>query len=279
MKTILSGVALLLLALPILAIENDDCAMANQLAALYQVRALMLKSDTTSYDVDKFIDAKIDALRVPLSGGGFRWVRWVRPSGNPPYDKHGHSVVAVQGSGSDHFEASADHGYSVRIVVPSKRSLFSGNNAVYAGTAHVSYTVNGRERTKDEPINEWMNPDTSRTVDLGVIADHVGVSVDASTAQKNAKQALIEIHVLKAVPEDDPGNPSYETILTLRHLRDATDSDAIDDEIAKLEPGSSLPIVGIVHGLRRAEELLHSKKQEDLDKGDRLLKETLRRLR
>lgn len=277
MRRFWMSILLLLLAFPLSAIESDDCTNARQLAALYQVRSMMLR-DASSYDIDKFIDARIDEMRGPLSGGGFRWVRWMRPTGNPAYDKHGHNVAAVEGSGSDHFEASGDHSFSVRIVVPSKRSLFSGNNAVHVGTVHVRYEASGRERTKDETIDSWMNPDTSRTIDLGAIADRVEVSLDASTSQKNARQALVEIHLLKAVAEDDPANPNYDTIRILRRVRDSSDPDTIDREIASLEQGDSLPLARIVTDLRRANELLRSKKQEDQDKGDRLLKETLRRL-
>ncbi len=270
-----------LLLLPVCAfgIEAGDCASANQLVALYQIRSLMLRGDTSSYDIDKFIDQKMDALREPTAGSGFRWVRWVRPSRDPEYDKKGHNVVAVQGSGSDTFEASGDHAYAVRVAVPSKRSLLNGNNAVYVGNVHVRYTSGGRERTRDEAINGWMNPDTTRTVDLGAIADHVDVSLDSSTASKNVRQALVEIHLLKAVPQDDPANPNYDTIVMLKRLRDSTDRDAIDEEIAKLDPSDSFPVYRLVRQFRRADELMHSKKQEDQEKGDKLLKETLRRLR
>jgi hypothetical protein len=239
----------------------------------------MLRGDTSSYDINQFIDRKMDELREPIAGGGFRWVRWVRPSRDPEYDKKGHNVVAVQGSSGDTFEASGDHAYAVRVAVPSKRSLFNGNNPVYVGAVHVRYTMNGRERTKDETINNWMNPDTTRTIDLGAIADHVDVSLDSSTAQKNVKQALLEIHLLKAVPQDDPANPNYDTIVMLRRIRDSYDPYVIDEEIAKLDSSASFPVYRFVRDLRRADELMRSKKQEDQDKGDKLLKETLRRLR
>ena len=273
------AIAFLLLPVCAYGIEPADCAAANQLAALYEVRSLMLKPYTSSYDVNSFIDKKVDELREPLPGGGFRWVRWARPSGDPEYDKHGHNVVAVQGSASDNFEAAGDHDFAVRVAVPAKRSLFNANNPVYVGTAHIRYSLAGRERTKDEPINNWMNPDTTRTIDLGGIADHVDVSLDSSTSQKNVKQALVEVHLLKAVSQDDPANPNYDTITTLKRLRDSSDRDAIDDEIARLEPSGSIPIYRIVRELRRADELMRSKKEEDHEKGEKLLKETLRRLR
>ena len=89
-------------------------------------------------------------------------MRWARPSGNDPVDKHLHKTQAVNGRGSDSFEASGSHTYGVRIVVPEKKSLFSKNNPVYVGTARISYDADGHRRTKTEKIDQWMNPDTSR---------------------------------------------------------------------------------------------------------------------
>jgi hypothetical protein len=273
---------LLFAAAPLLAVETDDCRQYQQLATLYEIRSLMLEPSTSSYDVGKVIDRRIDQLRGPLPEGGFRWVRWVRPQGDAPYDKHGHTVAAVNGSGSDSFEASGQHVFSIRVAVPQKKSLFSGNNPVYVGTVRIRYTSDGRTRTKDEPINAWMNPDTSRTIDLGTIADRAGASLDASTGAKDAKQALVEIHTIYAVPRDDPDNPGYDTIISLQRLRGA-DADAVDTEIASLErslfPGADpLPLVAIVRDLREGDELIRSKKEKDHEKGQRLFQEALRRL-
>src|SRR5438067_1573418 len=166
------GIALMLIAAPLFAAEvNDPCGAYMQLGALYEVRALMMKPYASSYDVDNFINGRVEALRDPLPDGGYRWVRWVRPEGDAPIDKHGHTVVAVHGSNGDSVEASGQHAFAVRVAVPAKKSLFSRNNAVYVGNVHVTYSVNGRTRTKDDAINQWMNPDTSRTIDLGAIAD------------------------------------------------------------------------------------------------------------
>ena len=273
------SLVLFLLPLSAFAVETTDCSTATQLAALYQVRAVMLRPGSSSYDVNKFIDAKMDALREPLPDGGFRWVRWARPSGSPQYDKNGHEVRAVQGSGTDNFEASGDHIFAVRIAVPAKRSLFNGNNKVYVGTVHIRATANGRERTKDEVINDWMNPDTSKTIDLNMIADHVEASLDSAAEERKSKQALVEIHMLKAAAQDDPANPNYDAIQTLRRVRNAFDSTTIDDEIARLNPDDAFPLTRIVSDLRQADDLMRSKKDKDQEKGRQLLKETLRRLR
>ena len=273
-------IAFVLLLLPVcaFAVEMEDCATARQLATLYQVRALMLR-DASSYDVDKFLDSKMDELRGPLANGGFRWVRWARPGGNPAFDKHGHNVVAAQGNGADNFESSGEHIYAVRVAVPAKRSLFNGNNPVYVGTVHVRSVVNGRERTTEERIDNWMNPDTTKTIDLNAIADRVDVSLESSAQPRHLKESLVEIHLLKAVAQDDPSNPNYDTITVLKHLRDSTSYDTIDDEIARLNPDDRLPLYHIVRELRRADDLMRSKKDEDREKGEKLLKETMRRLR
>jgi hypothetical protein len=275
--------ALLCTAASLFAVESDDCHGYQQLATLYAVRSVMLKPYSSSYDVNKIIDRQLDQLRGPQPDGSYRWVRWVRPSGDGPYDKHGHTVAAVNGSNSDRFEASGQHAFAVAVVVPQKKSLFSGNNPVYVGTVHVSFTVDGRTRTKDESINAWMNPDTSRTIDLGAIADRAEAALDASTNASNAKNALVEIHFRNAVAQDDPGNPGYDAIVSLQRVRNDTDAFAIDSEIARLEsalfPDSSpIPLASVVKALRRADDLMRSKKAEDQEKGQKMLQEALRRL-
>lgn len=272
----LFAAALLLAAVPAFAIDNEDCREMTQLGTLYEVRAYLLQSGS-QYSTDQFIDRRLGALREG-------WVRWVRPDGDAPEDKHLHTVRAVNGSASDSFEAAGQHPFAVKIVVPAKRSLFKGNNAVYVGDVKVSYDVEGQTKTKKESINAWMSPDTSRTIDLGAIADHADTSLDASTTSKDSNQALVEIHFVQAVPRDDPNNPAYDTIQSLDRIRRYTTADTVDDEVARAErrlfpSAEPLPLAGIIEDLRRADSLIRSKKEEDQAKGEKLLRETLRRLR
>lgn len=275
--------ALCLFAAPLYAVDTEAlCGDTLALGMLYQVRAMILSGST--YDIDSRIDRKIDELRDPLPDGGYRWVRWVRPAGDAPVDKHVHVVAATQGTTSDSFEASGGHAFAVKLVVPRKRSLLNANSPVYLGTAHVTFTLNGRERTKELAVNAWMNPDTSKTIDLGTIADRVEVALDASTAPKNVREAVIEIHLVQAVAQDDPANPAYDTIRLLGRIRNTTDPYTIDNEIARLErllypDAEPLPILGLIVDLRRAETLMRSSKEEEKQKGEKLLKETMRRLR
>ncbi len=278
-------VVLLFIAAPLFAADvSDPCSAYMQIGALYEVRALMMRPYTTSNDVESFIERRVEQLRDPLPDGGYRWVRWVRPDGDAPIDKHGHTVQAVHGSGSDSVEASGQHAFAVRISVPAKKSLFSRNNPVYVGSVHVSFTANGRMRTKDEKVDQWINPDTSRTIDLGTIADHVEASLDASTSAANVKESLVEIHFVQAVAQDDPANPAYDTIRSLERIRRNTEPYTVDNEIAKRErelfPNAEpLPLLSIMADLHRAEELMHSKKDEDHEKGLKLLREALRKVR
>ncbi len=276
---------MLLAAAPLFAIDDGCQSNLTHLRTLYDLRALLLRSYTTPYDVQRFADRRIEELREPLPGGGYRWVRWTRPGDDGPTEKDAHNVMAVRDAGDpDRFEATEDHVYAVRIAVPRKRSLLRENNPVYIGTAHITYETNGRTRTRDEAINQWMNPDTWRIVDLGGIADRAHVSVDVSTAQKNVKEAVAEIHFRKAVSEDDPANPSYSTVRMLQRVRESPDQVTVDSELAAIErslfPGSeSLPILTLVADLRRADTMMRSDKPEEQEKGSKLLKETLRRLR
>lgn len=259
---------LALTATPAFAIETGDCA---RLGALYEIRSMMMKRYTSSYDVQKMIDRRLADMRRG-------YVIWTRPEGETPVDKHVHKLSGKRGS--DRFESDSDHVFAVRVVVPSKRSLFNGNNPVSVGTATITYTAGGRTKTRTEKIDATLNPDTSRTFDLGVIADHVEVALDVDAKS----EAVVETHFKQAVAEDDPSNPQYGTIQSLKRLGNYPDAGTVDDEIATVEhslfPGADpLPLLSIVQDLRHADELMRSKKQDDQDKGDKLLKEALRRLR
>lgn len=282
MRRTLPLLAILLTAAPLFASECDDML---QLGALYELRSMMMRRGTSSYDIDRVVDRRIEQLREPLSGGGYRWVRWVRPSGDGPTDKHVHTVSAVHDNGDpDSFEASGEHAYSVRIVVPSKRSLFKGNNRVYVGDVQMTYdTRSGRRQTETRHINRWMNPDTSETFDLTGIYDHVLVSTQVSAEERDRKEAVAEIHFKQAVAQDDPANPAYATIQALRRIRDNTTPSTVDDEISELErslfPSSEpMPLLAIVQDLRKADELMRSDKAGEQEKGNKLLKDALRRL-
>lgn len=285
MKHALPILLLLLMAVPAFAFEDDCSSELTHLGTLYQLRTLMTKSYTSSYDVQRFADRRIDELREPLRGGGHRWIRWVRPAGDGPVVKREHSVIAVESGGDrDRVEANGGHVYSALVVVPRKRSLLRENNRVWVGTAEVTYETAGRTSAKREAINQWMNPGTSRTIDLGGIADRAAATLDAATEQKSVKQAIVEIHLRQAVAEDDPANPAISTIRMLQRVRENPDAVTVDAEIAATEaslfPGAeSLPMLTILSDLRQADGLMRSSKPEEQEKGTKLLQETLRRLR
>jgi hypothetical protein len=127
-----------------------------------------------------------------------------------------------------------------------------------------------------------MNPDTSRTIEFDTIADRANASVDVST--NDPGKAVAEIHFRQAVAQDDPSNPDYATIQSLNRVRSSTDAATVDSEIAAVEqsifPGSeSLPLLTVLDELRRADKLIRSTKTDEQEKGQKLLKDTLSRLR
>lgn len=269
----------LFLTTPLFAVDRNECQSAlTHLGTLHQLRAKMLKAHISEYDVQRFTDQRMEELRRG-------WMIWVRPSdGTGPVAKKEFSVQAEQGSSTDRVEQSASKVYEVLVSVPRKRSLIRENNPVYVGAVEISYDGGGRTRTRMEAVNAWMNPGTSRTFDLGTIAERAHATIEAATAQRHIKQALVEIHLRQAVSQDDPANPAYSTVRMLQRVRENPDPATVDAEIAALEtslfPGtSSVPILTIVDDFRRADQLMRSEKAEEQEKGAQLLKETLRRLR
>jgi hypothetical protein len=282
MRTLLVALSTLLLLPSLTLAQADSCSEVQSLRALYDVRQAMLLTSPSSYDINRRIEYHLDRLREPLPGGGYRWVRLVRPSGDGPVQKREKLLRATYGS-SEIFEADSPLPYSVRIVVPRKRSLVRANNEVWVGDVRIRYWSGGRVETMDRTVNAWLKPDNSRTFDLGVIADRAEVEVETATRAQFVGDALVEVHFRQAVAEDDPMNPNAEGIRALTRLHYSTDPVALDLEIARLEqrlfPGIDVtPFATVVARVREAETLLRSEKEEDREKGKKVLAEVIRTL-
>lgn len=282
MKSILISASLLLFTATSFA-QSDDCSdSVAALRALYEARQILLRPYGSTYDVDQRIDHYLDELREPLPSGGYRWVRFVRPSSDAPTVKKEHTVGAeYNGSDFDTFEGGADHPFAVKVVVPRKRSLTKANNEAYVGTVEIHYWVDGREKTMTKEINQWMAPDTSKTIDLGVIADRAEASAETSTRNASKRESLVELHFKQAVAQDDPENPNYEAIQSLKRVASSTDPATIDYEIARFEkmlfPSLvSMPYTTLITRVREAQKLIESSKTEDQEKGKKMLQETMR---
>lgn len=259
---------------------NDCSSEVAALRALYELRQMMFHPGVSSYSLSSRADDYIEELRDPLPGGGYRWVRYVRPSGEGPVTKREHSVATEYGEDSfDTFEASANHPYAVRVVVPRKRSLMKANKEVWVGDVEIRYWVDGEEERMTKSIGQWMSPDTSRTFDLGVIADRAEATVESSARDAKKKESLVEIHFRQAVAEDNPDNPGYEAIRSLQRLAGSSfDPVTMDYEIARFErrlfgAPTSAPLAMLFGKIQQAEKLLASEKPEDQEKGRKLLGE------
>lgn len=271
------------LVAPVL-VRAQECPELAALRALYGIRQLLMEPYATSYSVDQWIDQQLDQLRDPLPSGGYRWVRFVKPTGEAPVVKREHLVSADYARGNpDSFEAEADHPFAVRIVVPRKRSLLKANKEAYVGAVRIRYQKDGEEKVMDKQVNEWLAPDTSRSFDLGMIADRAEVAAETATRSGSVKESLVEIHFRQAVAQDDAENPNYEAVTSLKRIRSSADPLTVDFEIGKLErrlfPGIDvIPFTIIGVRLREAEKLVRSETEEDREKGKKMLAEVVKNL-
>jgi|GEM_PF-1171986 len=280
MKLAVAVVVVVCIALPARS-QDAGCPEVAALNALYEVRAALIHR-STSYEVGSVIDDRIDALRGPLKGGGYRWVHYTRPASNAPIERREHNVGAVyDGQTWDRVEGSANHTFAVKVVVPKKRSLFKANNEVFVRMLTVTYAIDGESMTLKKTIGEWMAPDTSRTFELRGIADSAEATVEVAARPGKNRETVAEIHFKQAVAEDDPDNPGYETIQTLRRLRGTSDPEAVDYEIGRLErrlfPAlEPVPFTTLLVRIRDAEKLIRSEKDQDQTKGKKLLSDTIK---
>lgn len=274
----------LVVCLVALGLHADDTCVEDvqTLGILYQLRDMVLSPSSSSWSVSNRIDEIVDQLREPLPEGGYRWVQLVRPDAGGPFDKKGHLVQAVHEAGDlDSFESSDSGVYAVKVVVPRKRSLFSANRKVWVGKVSIRIRHDGEETTQTETIGKWMEPDTSKTFDLDMIADRVDAEALVATEAATRGQALVEIHLMKAVPRDDPAGPHYATIQTLERVRGDVDPVNLDLEIGRLEqrlyPESEpIPVTLLLTRLRKYDHLMRSDKPEDQEKAKKLLQQIMR---
>ena len=278
-----SGI-LLVFVLSLPAMAQPECPDIVALRSLYGVRQMLMEPYANEYTIGSWIDGQMDDMRDPLPGGGYRWVKFVRPSGDGPVEKREHLVSSDQTRDElEEFEAAADHPFAVRVVVPRKRTTFRNNKEVYVGDVNIRYWVDGKEKVLNKSINQWMAPDTSRSFDLGAIADRAEVSAQAGARAADVKAALVEIHFRQALAQDDPENPNYETIAALKRVRNAITPVALDLEIARLErrifPNLDvIPFTTIAAQLREAETLMKSQTVEEQEKGRKVLAEAVKAL-
>ncbi|HVT02636.1 MAG TPA: hypothetical protein VHL58_04585 [Thermoanaerobaculia bacterium] len=278
----LAMAVVLVSSMAIAARSQDVCPEVASLNALYEVRAARLHAYSSSYEVGSEIDRQIDNLREPLRDGAYRWVHYVRPGGDASVVKRDHDVSKIyNGDNWDSFEVTGKHVFAVNVNVPKKRNLFKANNEVFVNTLTVRYIVEGRPAVIRKTIGEWMAPTTSRTFDLDAIADSADATVEVAARPGKKKETVAEIIFKEAVAQDDPDNPNYETIQALQRLRGLSDPAAIDYEIGRLErrifPSlEPAPFTTFLLRIKEAETLIRSSKEEEQNRGKKMLAEVIR---
>lgn len=268
-------VFMLLSAVPVFAAYDCD-SDARALNALYDIRDLMITRAST-YTIDNRITMHIETLRDPLPQGGYRWVIWVRPSGDAPVQKKSHVVASVKDDGeSETFESASDHPFEVRVVVPRKRSTFGANKGVFVKRLTVRYERDGKQQQFEKVIDKWMAPDTSQSFDLSGIVDRADAQLEVATKSGDVKQAVAEIHFRQAVATDDPDNPHFDTIQALKAIASDSSPDRLEREISlrerRLFPDARfVRLVPLFEQIRTATDLLKSDKPEEQEKGKKAL--------
>jgi hypothetical protein len=282
MRKLVLAILLLLVSTSLFAAYDCDVDV-RALNALFDIRDLMI-SRASSYTVDSRIQMHIENLRDPLPQGGYRWVMWVRPTGDAPVQKKAHLVSSVKDQGdAESFEASGDHPFEVRVVVPRKRSTFNANHAVYVKKLVVRYDRDGKQQQLDKAIDKWMAPDTSQSFDLGGIAERANAELEVATRASDVQQALAEIHFRQAVATDDPDNPHFETIQTLKSLASDLSAEKLERNISLIEKrlfpdAHFVRLVPLFEQIRTAMDLIKSEKPEEQEKGKKSLDAAIKQL-
>lgn len=285
MRTLTLGLALLFVPFSLSAQSDPGCTGVQSLASLHAVRDAMVASGASSYEVARTIDEQLHLLRGPQANGSYRWVLLARPAGDAPVVRREKLVHATRENEEvDTFEARAATPFSVAVVVPRKRSILRGNNAVWIGEVRIEVESEGERDSVTHAVNDWLRPDTTRTFDLGVIADSATVEIEAATDSSSSGEALVEVHFMQAVTQDDPLNPEARGVQALERIRADTDPEVVDYELAVLErevlgATRSIPFATTLARIVEAEALMKSEKEEERTRGLEILQDVVKDLR
>lgn len=206
-----------------LASAQETEEPATEVTALDAQRVSDLGADLKAFDrmaefcdnldpcaavIRRVADENLEMLREPRGDGSYRWANLQRiEAGRRSSD--GEIVKVHSEAELDTIAVAGQRIYSAIISVPKRRTMFSSNNKVWVRDLVVeSEMVDGRTRTYEIPVGEWIEPEDSRTVPLEDVALKARVVARLGVQTGNTKSAA-EVTILEASLVDDPRNPYY----------------------------------------------------------------------
>jgi hypothetical protein len=123
---------------------------------------------------------------------------------------------SVEPTGADKvtkLEVKGDFVYRVLLDMPSRRMLVTKNRPVWIERVEIELMPlsNATRKTQNVPVGAWLEPGSSKTIDVTEIARQATVRVYARTEEKNG-YGNIDVTLVQARVFDNPESPYADAV-------------------------------------------------------------------
>jgi hypothetical protein len=165
------------------------------------------------------VDNDLENLREKRPDDTYRWASLQREEASRVKDQKSIERVSTEKVLRE-VPITGTNGYRIEVSVPTKQSLFSGNNRVYIRNVLVDSTgFDGKITHHEIPVDAWVNPGDSNGVALPEIGKSVKATVELGV-ESGDKRAVADVALLQAKLVDDPASPYFPVVQRLIKTRE-----------------------------------------------------------
>lgn len=174
----------------------------------------------------RIINEDIELLRGRRMDGGYDFASYERLEAGRSTDSF--SVEASDGEKLTKLETKGSFVYRLLIESPSRRMLVTKNRRVFVDRAEIEFIPvrGGATNTQTVKIQAWLEPGSSRTIDLDDIARQATARVYART-EKDAGYGNLTLSLIRARVSDNADSPYADAIASAKAILRALDHDDV----------------------------------------------------
>jgi hypothetical protein len=216
---------LLLLAATVSAAEVPVAQIADDAKAIDRVAAAS-KRDLPRDLLRRMIDEDIELLRGKRNDGTYDFASHDRLEAGRTTESF--SVEKTDPDKPMLLEVRAPFAYKLVIEIPSRRMLVTKNRKLYVERVDIEYIPErgGASKVQSVPIRTWLEPGTTRSVDIDDIARQATARVYAY-ADKEAGYSNVALSLLKARITDNPDSPYADAVASAKAIQRGLDNSDI----------------------------------------------------
>lgn len=216
---------LLFLAATLSAAEVPVAQIADDAKAIDRVAAAS-KRDLPRDLLRRMLDEDIELLRGKRNDGTYEFASHDRLEADRTTESF--SVEKSNPEKPMLLEVRAPFVYKLVIDVPSRRMLVTRNRKLFIERVDIEYIPErgGPSKVQSVRIGTWLEPGTSRSIDLDEIARQATARVHAYS-DKEAGYSNVALSLLKARITDNPDSPYADAVASAKAIQRALDNSDI----------------------------------------------------